>query len=125
VLVGRKARHIDANLRQDSRGCGRLQARNGLHQLHRLFKRVQALLNLLFNVSDGLIEKVNMRQDALEKKAMMRLHASFQSQTQIRELGAQSPASHGSQGFGILLSPHHRFEYVTSTLAQHIGRHRR
>jgi hypothetical protein len=57
-----------------------------------------------------------MSQDALEKKAMMGLHTPFQSQTQVRELGAQPPAGHGSQRFGILLSPHHCFEHIASTL---------
>lgn len=87
-----KARHIHPNLCQDSCSSGGLQPGNGLYQLHRFLKGVQTLLDFLLNVSDGLVQKVNMSQDALEQKAMMGLHASIQGQAQVGELGTQPPA---------------------------------
>jgi hypothetical protein len=112
-----KARHIRANLRQDPGGGRRLQPSNTLHQLHRLLKRAQVLFDLLFDLGHGLLQKVNMRQDAVQQEAMMRLHTAFQGLSQVGELGAQSPTGQGCQCFGILLSGYYGFEHVTSTLA--------
>ena len=96
-----------------------------LAQSHRFRIREQVLLHLAFDSADSVLQKINLRQDLLQKEAMMRLYPALQCLPQVGELGSQSPAGQGRQRFSILLAAYHRFEHVASTFAQHIGGHYR
>jgi hypothetical protein len=88
VFVRKEAAHVRANLSHDGRCGDRTNTNNALDQRDRFVKRGEMLLNLLLHLSNGLFQKSNVSQDALEQKAVMRLHSTFQGEPQIRELRA-------------------------------------
>jgi hypothetical protein len=66
------------------------------------FKRGEAFLNLLLDLCDGCLSEVNVRQDALEEEAMMRLHTSLSRQARVGQLGPEPSSCQVRKRLGIL-----------------------
>ena len=75
--IGREALHIGTDF-GDHRGDGRLlQRRDALQEGQRLLKRGEMRIDLPLHCGDGLLQEVDMRQDAREQETMMGLDSSF------------------------------------------------
>jgi len=84
----RKPRHVRADLGQDRRRGGRLDARQRLRQRDLLVIGAEAVRDLLLQGGDRLLQEVNVRQDVREQRRVVRLHAASQRLAQLRQLGA-------------------------------------
>ena len=49
--------------------------------------RVQVLFHFCLELGQGLLQKVDVRQNAREQHTMMRLHTSIQGEAQVRQFG--------------------------------------
>src|SRR2546429_591956 len=75
--------HVDADLGDDHFRRSLLNARNGLQALNDLRERVQQLLDLVTAFLDGLVEVVQVSQDAPNQKPVVAPETALQGAPQL------------------------------------------
>jgi hypothetical protein len=83
MFVGRKARHIRSDFRNDARSCDLINADDAHEQLCGFLERDKIWLDFSLSLSQSLIEKIKMGQDTLEQYQMMGSDASIEYLAQV------------------------------------------
>src|SRR5579871_4201811 len=113
----RKAAHIGSDLCENSSSRRFLYANDAGEQSHGFFKREELLLHLLLNLFNGCFEKIDMSQNSLQQKALVRPDTAIERFAQVGQFGSQSSTSEIRQCLCILFSSNESLDHQASTPA--------
>ena len=97
--MGRERTHIHPDFRHEDLRYPLIHSRDRLHKLDILQKRADTILHLLGHLFNGLVQKIQMRENLSQQEAMMRKKPPLKSLSQNRQFLSQSSSGQLRQSF--------------------------
>ena len=99
-------------------------AGDGAHDLDRGSKGLDLAVDLLIDLCDGCVDRVNMLEEKAQHEAMMVGHSAAQRCLQFGWAGFDPAVGQGSQSSRVGFAGDQRFDHPTTGQADDVGNHR-
>ena len=118
-----KPAHVAAGFRHDADRADAIDPRNRVQSGQHRFEWAQAPIDFRRHATDRLVEEVDLRQDPLDEKRVVRPKPALQGAPEVSQFLAQPSSRQVGQDHRVGGPVHERTEHRPSTDAHHIGDH--
>jgi hypothetical protein len=121
VSGGREAAHVAADFGEDDASTQLVDAGNGGQQLDRGSKGLDLSVDLLIDLSDGSVNRVDMLEEKAQHEPMMVGHPTAQRCLQVGRAGFDPPVGQRRQSIRVGFAGDQRFDHPTTRQADDVG----
>ena len=118
---GREAAHVAADFGEDDASTQFVDAGNGSQELDRGSKGLDLSVDLLIDLSNGSVNRVDMLEEKAQHEPMMVGHPTAQRCLQFGRAGFDPPVGQCRQSIRVGFAGDQRFDHPTAGQADDVG----